>query len=298
MDDFISIVLPTYNRGEILLEVLPCYLRQKYVREIIIVDDFCTDNTEDLVKGYICNSNKIRYIKNDRMFSSLETVNIGIENSTGSHIFIGEDDIEPSDSHLETLYRHMQKEDADIISGRRIWGRMNESRQDALVRANRSKGILIDYKTLLTNFQLNSEDDESTYLLDACILMKREVFDNVRFDSKLFRDPVAWRGETDFQLSAVEKGYKLVFCPHTYCYHRPRRYKNILQSIKYDFNAFKNNYLLLRKHRDLINSNFEVKSIALIFLFCLFRIFKENFLIFAGTLKRSMIRFFSGNKHK
>ena len=40
MDKYdISIIIPTYNRLELLKKVLPSYVAQKYVREVIIVDE-------------------------------------------------------------------------------------------------------------------------------------------------------------------------------------------------------------------------------------------------------------------
>ena len=50
MNEFISIVTPIFNKGETLLDVLLSYLRQQYVKEIIIVDDSSNDNTETLIK--------------------------------------------------------------------------------------------------------------------------------------------------------------------------------------------------------------------------------------------------------
>ena len=228
-NEFISIVIPTFNRGKTLLEVLPSYLNQKYVKEIIIVDDFSSDNTEVLVKKYVFTNNKLKFIKNNKKQGTNETTNIGLRKATGKYIFIGEDDVELSDNYLEILFKHLKKEEADIISGRRIAMRVNESKQDALIRANKNKGLLINSRTLITNFEILSKNDLSLVLLDACMLLRREVINAVQFDSKLISDPVAWRGESDFQLSAVEQGFKLKFCPHTYSFHLPKKKKIYLQ---------------------------------------------------------------------
>lgn len=57
-----SVVIPTYNRAELLLETLNSILSQSYpVDEIIIIDDGSTDNTQDMVMSL--NEPKINYIQ-------------------------------------------------------------------------------------------------------------------------------------------------------------------------------------------------------------------------------------------
>ena len=292
MSKFISVIIPTYNRDKILIKVLPSYLKQKYIKEILVVDDLSNDNTEQMVKEFARINRKVKYIKNNRREGAIETTNTGILHATGEYIFIGEDDIELSDNHLEILFKHLQKENADVISGRRIWVRLGESHEEAIRRADKNKEPLIDYRSLLTNFQGFSKDDIQIPLLDACMLLKRSVTNRVRFDSDLLKDVVAWRGESDFQLAAAAQGFKLIFCPHTYCIHRARRPKNLTQTIKYNFFAFKNNYFFLKKHKGFIVENLEFKNVFLIYFFGIFVILKGNLLIFGGKVKRILKNIF------
>lgn len=53
MNDFISVVIPTYNSGETIGDVIESCLEQDYNKEnfqIIVVDDGSTDNTGKVVK--------------------------------------------------------------------------------------------------------------------------------------------------------------------------------------------------------------------------------------------------------
>lgn len=58
----ISVIIPTYNRIDFLIETVNSILAQKYAaNEIIVVDDGSDDKTEEIIKKNF--SNKVNYIK-------------------------------------------------------------------------------------------------------------------------------------------------------------------------------------------------------------------------------------------
>ena len=60
----VSILMLTYNRANFISEAILSVLAQTYTNfELIIIDDGSTDNTTDLVSGFI--DQRIRYIKHD-----------------------------------------------------------------------------------------------------------------------------------------------------------------------------------------------------------------------------------------
>jgi glycosyltransferase involved in cell wall biosynthesis len=62
----LSVIIPSYN-DEIALPLAVASANEiKYVNEIIIVDDFSSDGTENLVKKIKKNFEKIKYIKNPK----------------------------------------------------------------------------------------------------------------------------------------------------------------------------------------------------------------------------------------
>jgi glycosyltransferase involved in cell wall biosynthesis len=53
MNPLVSVVIPTYNRAEMLHRAVESVCSQDYKNlEIIIIDDGSTDNTTDIVKGF------------------------------------------------------------------------------------------------------------------------------------------------------------------------------------------------------------------------------------------------------
>jgi len=87
----VSIIIPTYNRREMLKEAIDSVLAQDYAeKEIIIVDDGSTDGTRDLTKEY---QGRIKYIYTENSGVSAAR-NIGIKEAKGELIaFLDSDDL-------------------------------------------------------------------------------------------------------------------------------------------------------------------------------------------------------------
>jgi len=92
MDDpgKVSIIIPTYNRAEVLERALKSVLTQTYENhEVIVIDDGSTDNTESIISKY---SSKIRYFS--KLHAGVSAArNLGLEKSVGTWVcFLDSDD--------------------------------------------------------------------------------------------------------------------------------------------------------------------------------------------------------------
>jgi len=64
----VSVMVLTFNRSKLLKETIDSILNQTFKDfEIIVVDNYSTDNTEEVVKSY--NDNRIKYFKNKNVVS-------------------------------------------------------------------------------------------------------------------------------------------------------------------------------------------------------------------------------------
>ncbi|MDY0040840.1 MAG: glycosyltransferase, partial [Desulforhabdus sp.] len=112
----VSIVIPTYNRLDLLKEALECVLNQTVQpAEILVVDDGSTDGTPDYVRGI--DSELLRCIRKEHT-GAPDTRNRGIVEARGNYIlWVDDDDLLQADalsSHLSTLAKHPA---ADVVYG-------------------------------------------------------------------------------------------------------------------------------------------------------------------------------------
>ena len=89
----VSVIVPTYNRAHMIAEAIDSVLNQTFKDfELIVVDNYSSDNTESVVKSY--NDNRIRYFKNQNNGLVSINRNYGIEKSYGEYIaFLDDDDL-------------------------------------------------------------------------------------------------------------------------------------------------------------------------------------------------------------
>jgi glycosyltransferase involved in cell wall biosynthesis len=93
---FVSIIIPAFNRENLIAETLETVLHQSYPYwEALVVDDGSDDNTCGVVESYTKKDERIRLIRRSREPKGGSVCrNIGIENAKGSYIiFLDSDDI-------------------------------------------------------------------------------------------------------------------------------------------------------------------------------------------------------------
>ncbi|EPY09451.1 glycosyltransferase family 2 protein [Paenibacillus alvei] len=92
----ISLIIPSYNYGAFLSEAIESALKQTVMpHEIIILDDFSNDNTEEIGKMYESKfPNLIKFHRNPRNMGIVDNFNNGVSLSNGDLIcFLGADNI-------------------------------------------------------------------------------------------------------------------------------------------------------------------------------------------------------------
>lgn len=116
----VSVVIPTFNRANLIEECINSVLSQTYSNiEIIVCDDASTDNTETKVnKLQSISAKKIHYIKFLKNKGPSAARNAGMNSATGEYIaFLDSDDLWLP-AKLEREIEKLEKEGKDIsLSG-------------------------------------------------------------------------------------------------------------------------------------------------------------------------------------
>lgn len=115
MQDRISIIIPSYNRGYIIKKSIDSILNQSYQNfEVIVVDDCSTDNTEAIVKSI--SDKRVRYIRLEKNSGANKARNVGIENSKYNLIAFQDSDDEWHKNKLEKQLKYLKENNFDIVS--------------------------------------------------------------------------------------------------------------------------------------------------------------------------------------
>lgn len=121
----ISIIAPAYNHEKYIKECLLSVLNQDYPnKELIIIDDFSTDNTVNEIEKILKNLNEslknkcqIKFIKHQKNMGAHATINEGIELAEGDFITIINTDDFYEEGRLSKILQEMEKKNCEIAFG-------------------------------------------------------------------------------------------------------------------------------------------------------------------------------------
>ena len=118
----ISVVIPCFNEKDTISEIIEKVKKEnKYIKEIIVIDDCSTDGTREILNEKI--SEKIdKIILNDKNFGKGYSVRRGVKEATGDIILIQDADLEYDPVDYPRLIEPIIKGNADVVYGSRFVG--------------------------------------------------------------------------------------------------------------------------------------------------------------------------------
>lgn len=112
----ISVIVPVYNCEKYIKKCLDSLVNQTLKDiEIIIINDYSTDNTHEIINEYLKKYKKIKYINNDKNIGQGESRNKGIAIAKGTYISFVDGDDYIDVPMLEKLYNKAIENDFDIV---------------------------------------------------------------------------------------------------------------------------------------------------------------------------------------
>ncbi|WP_158319117.1 glycosyltransferase family 2 protein [Aequorivita sinensis] len=194
-NSLISIIIPTYNRANLIGETLVSIQNQTYKNwECIVVDDGSTDNSEEVIKGFSKADNRIQYFKKPSHLPKGPSAarNYGFEQSRAEYInFFDSDDL-----------MHPQKLEIDLKN-------INSGSYDFTISQSQFFNLQEKPTKEFWNNELWSDDPINDFIIKKIgwgvnsPLWKKEclIHYNLRFDEELITGD-----DYVFHIKALNKG--------------------------------------------------------------------------------------------
>jgi len=171
----LSVVVPVYNEKRTIREIYKRIRAVDLDKEIILVDDFSTDGTRDIIKEFEDdNTNIYFHEKNTGKGAALRT---GFQKATGDILVIQDADLEYDPSEYPKLIRPIIQGKADVVYGSRFAG--GECHRILFFWHMVGNKFLTLLSNIFTN--LNLTDLETCYKV-----FKREVYEKIKIEENRF----------------------------------------------------------------------------------------------------------------
>ncbi len=124
----LSIIVPAYNEEKtihlILDKIKDVVLLNNIEKEIIIVNDCSSDNTEGAINSYITQNPSlgIKYFKHEINKGKGAALHTGINEANGEYLIIQDADLEYDPEEYNYLLKPVVNGNADVVYGSRFMG--------------------------------------------------------------------------------------------------------------------------------------------------------------------------------
>ena len=195
----LSIVIPIYNERESLETLIAKVNSVDYDKEILLIDDFSSDGTREVLKRYE-NKENFQVLYHDHNQGKGAALRTGFSNVNGDIIIIQDADLEYNPADYGTLIEPILDGRADVVYGSRFLGGPHRV---LFFWHSIGNMVLTTFSNMLTN--INLTDMETGYKV-----FTKRVNDTLTFKCDRFGF------EPEFTAKVAKNNFRIYEVPITY----------------------------------------------------------------------------------
>jgi glycosyltransferase involved in cell wall biosynthesis len=207
----LSVVVPVYNEENTIEAILERIERTPFEKEIIVVDDFSTDGTRNILRNKYDGKHKLLY--HEHNMGKGAALRTGFAHVTGDIVIIQDADLEYDPADYEQLVEPIIRKEADVVYGSRFLGGPHRVLFFWHFIGNR---LLTLFSNMFNN--VNLSDMETCYKAFRADILKDMNFHSERFGFepeftakvarrklRIYEVPISYHGRT------YEEGKKITW---------------------------------------------------------------------------------------
>ena len=173
----VTIIIPVYNEKNTLNIILEKVEQANFSgldKEIILVDDYSTDGTKEILKEL---SSKYKILYHEKNMGKGAAIRTAVKEAAGDFVVIQDADLEYLPDDYDKLLPFLINNEADVVYGSRF---LNDNNSGNFILKNKIANLFL---TLLTNILYGSSitDMETCYKA-----FKREIIQGITIKSNRF----------------------------------------------------------------------------------------------------------------
>jgi glycosyltransferase involved in cell wall biosynthesis len=225
----LSVVIPVYNEATTIREIVERVRSVSIDKEIIVVDDFSTDGTRDVLAQVARQHPEVTALYHERNFGKGRALRTGFEAARGDYVIVQDADLEYDPEDYAKLVRPLDRGLADAVYGSRFLS--TEEHRVLYFWHSMGNRVL----TLLSNMvtDLNLTDMETCYKVFRRELIQSIPLEEDRFGfepevtcklakagARIYEVGIAYHGRTyeEGKKIGMKDGFRALWCIAKYSF--------------------------------------------------------------------------------